>query len=190
MKHNSTFGKRLKYIIRQSGFYRQSDFANAVAKRGVSIQHSMVSRMINGSVQPSIDMMEAIADETGVSMDWLMGRSDEATTSAISQRARMVAGLIDGLPAGLQDQAVQETKAICDQLTRKYKSNQEAYVHLFDLIEKHGGAELRRMVELDTGIAAPSPVDKLNTHIGNIQDTRNGLSGSANFVEQGVLLGE
>lgn len=75
-------GKRLRILRKYCRSGSQAELAQALANRGASVQHSTVSRLENDDIQPSLDTLEAIADEFGVSLDWLRCRSDKILASS------------------------------------------------------------------------------------------------------------
>jgi transcriptional regulator with XRE-family HTH domain len=80
----NTPGKRLRLLRKLFGIKTQADLAEALTRRGANIQHSTVSRLESDDVQPSLETLEAIASEFGVSLDWLRCRTDKLLISAPS----------------------------------------------------------------------------------------------------------
>jgi transcriptional regulator with XRE-family HTH domain len=115
-----TMGKRIR-VLREEMELDQRQFAAAVTRRGVAITNSFISSLESGRSKPSIDVLRAIADELGVSADYLLLRTEtpdsaddvradmqrrlrEATGQqrpapevGISEEAEQVAAIIDGL---------------------------------------------------------------------------------------------
>ena len=67
----STIGERIKGL-RLSKKVTQKEIADAIGVSSVSVQ-----RFEYGSVRPSLDTLIALADYFDVSLDYLVGRSDD-----------------------------------------------------------------------------------------------------------------
>lgn len=107
-----TMGKRLK-MLREETDLDQRQFAYAVSQRGVSVTNSFVSSMESGRSKPSIDVLVALADELGVSADYLLMRTDIPDTAedmlaeiekrqqdtgvGVSEEAAKIANIVDGV---------------------------------------------------------------------------------------------
>lgn len=161
----STPGKRLRLLRKHFGFSTQADLAEALTKRGANVQHSTISRLENDDLQPSLDTLEAAADEFGVSLDWLRCRSDKIATPP---EVKSVAQMIESLPSSVCAEALAEFSLICERMSKASEANHSEWLRLFALIERIGGTDLRRKIEWEMGVAGPDSIEKLSANIGVI----------------------
>lgn len=129
------------------------------------MQHSTISRLENDDLQPSLDTLEATAEEFGVSLDWLRCRS---SSIAVSTDTQLVANMVESLPPSLRAEALAEFASTCERIAKISEANQSEWLRLFALVERLGGADLRRKLERELGIMSPGSIEKLSSNIGII----------------------
>lgn len=94
------FRNRLSYLIEQSGKRR-----NEIAAL-TDIRPATLSRYLSGDRTPDLEYVAILADFFGVSIDWLMGRSDEE-----NEMMRLYALASD------------DDKLVVDTILKKYKKD-------------------------------------------------------------------
>lgn len=157
----STPGKRLRLLRKHFGFGTQADLADALSRRGTTVQYSTISRLENDDLQPSIDTLEAAADEFGVSLDWLRCRAEKLSPPA---RSHHVIDVLESLPAGVRADAIAEFEKTCERIAMQVEANQKEWAMLFSLIERAVGIDGRRRIEREIGISGPGAIEKLKAN--------------------------
>lgn len=114
-----SMGKRLR-ALREERELDQTQFAAAVSRRHafgrpVSVSNSFVSKL-EGGYKPSVEVLVALADELGVSADYILMRSDipDTADAVAAEYARMMDTAAPDMGVGVSPEAEEIARLIDD----------------------------------------------------------------------------
>lgn len=127
-----SLGERVRALRIAKGL-DQIQLARAVSGRGTPVKNATISAIERGEINPSLPVVINIADELGVSLDYITMRTDVAETPAamdepvyFSPEADEVARLVDGMPEHLRREVLAHVQLIMERTQQSVADVQPA----------------------------------------------------------------